>query len=975
MTIHPARATDEQPLVGSFASRSGGRLALVPPPPDSQPAATFFPPGDPDEVPDDAYDEVWDLDDPEAPMVISEEEFYDADLPPMSAVDQLEWELWASADQDEAERFMLRQSAPDWVFLPPGGDLAAALGSVRVQCLSPMALIEYLKAASRLASWAEAMKAAAMATFFRQRKAQETETPRPEEIDSSGRPVNPERSWAAEVGAALHLSPNTAVRHIETALHLTGPLAATFTALRTGALSHSKALAISEATRALSDDDARAVESHVLRRAASQTHANLRRSLRHQVAKHQADVEADRHREAVSERTCKIVPLADGMAGLWIVHTADNIQKIWVVVQALADLAKRPTPTTPEPTAPKPPTESTAPAPTPASAEPTEPTRPTEPAERAERADPKGREARGARGAHEARGGREGRGAHEARGGREELAGRCASGAAEACASPTDSAVPSEFAESTTVAESPAPSASADRDASCEPAASTASTASGVPAPSAAHTGTAGLGARVDREVSTGYSAPAASADPSERPTSCGPSVRAESTDPSEHLTSGDPTQRAASTDPLGRAVSGGHSERVPSGDPSVPAVTGEPTDGAASRAISRPATSPARSLDAPELTQPVANSARTALDSASTAHGHAAPVSRIAGEATPGDPFPSVDGLRETADAATRSTKASARVDTAAESNPTESDLAKPNSAGPNPADPNSAEPRLAEPNPAESDLAKSNPAKPNPAKANPAKPNPVESNRPESNRAELDPADPKPAEPNPADSKPARDERTAEQRRADSVADLFGHMLSNGLDWLGRRLPDQHRRRPHIEVLIPVGTLLSLDDEPCELTGYGPIPAEMARRIAADGTWRRLLTDPENGVVLNASTTRHDPSPMVSETLLARHPVCAWPGCNRSSRECDRDHGTPFAVSGRTSLAGLAPYCEYHHVIKDTPRWGWRTENHPDGSVTLIAPTGHRYTTVPPARGPITRAPTRAHPGGQAATDPPPF
>ncbi len=208
--------------------------------------------------------------------------------------------------------------------------------------------------------------------------------------------------------------------------------------------------------------------------------------------------------------------------------------------------------------------------------------------------------------------------------------------------------------------------------------------------------------------------------------------------------------------------------------------------------------------------------------------------------------------------------------------------------------------------------------------------------------------------------------------------MADLFGHIIHNGLDWLERRLPDQHRRRPHIEVLIPVGTALGLDNDPCELTGYGPIPAELARRIAQDGTWRRLLTDPVNGVVLEASTTRHDPSTLVSETLLARHPVCAWPGCNRSSRECDRDHGTPFAVTGRTSLAGLAPYCEYHHVIKDTRRWGWKTENHPDGSITLVAPTGHRYTTVPPARGPIAPAardvvPVRRSAGARRCTSSP--
>jgi len=631
MTIHSACAPSEQLLAGSSARRATGRLALVPPP-DDRPRGTFFPPDDPFEPPDYAYD-LLDVGDPEASALFSEEEYYDRDLPPMSAVDQLEWELWASADQDEAERFMLRQEAPDWVFLPPGGALAAALEPVRPQCLSPMAAIEFIKAASRLASWAEALKAGAMASFFRQRKAQEAETPRPEEIDSSGRPVDPERSWAAEIGAALHLSTNTAARHIETALHLSGPVAATLTALRTGALTWSKALAISEATRGLSDEDAKSVEAHVLKRAASQTNANLRKSLRTQVAKHQAATEADRHREAVRERTCKIVPLPHGMAGLWVVHTADRIQQMWVAISAIADLAKRPT----------------------AASKPT-----AEPPEQL------------------------------------------------AAASPVRSPAANPSA------------ATAERAGSGSPVADLAAPTSAV----------------TDR-VAPGRS---------------GPATMTELTTPAD--------------------------VHDPSSGPSANAKSAEP-------------------------------------------------------------------------------------------------------------------------------------------------------------------------------------DQRNAEQRRADVMADLFGHIIHNGLDWLGRRLPDQHRRRPHIEVLIPVGTALGLDNEPCELTGYGPIPAELARRIAEDGTWRRLLTDPTNGVVLEASTTRHDPSRLVTETLLARHPVCAWPGCNRSSRECDRDHGTPFAVTGRTSLAGLAPYCEYHHVIKDTPRWGWKTENHPDGSVTLVAPTGHRYTTVPPARGPITRQP----------------
>ncbi|WUJ68593.1 HNH endonuclease [Kribbella soli] len=587
-------------------------------------------------------------DDPDAegePRFLCEDDFYD-DLPPMSAVDALEWELWAGVDQDEAERAMLRRDAPDWVFLPPGAALAAALEPVRPQYESPIALIELMKAASRLSSWAESIKLAAMASFYRQRKAQHAEQPRPSQIDNSGRPIDPERSWAAEIAAALHLTTDTAGRHIDTALHLTGPLTATHTALKTGALTWSKALSISESTRSLPDSAAQAVESHVLRNAHSQTHANLRRSLRKQVAKHAAATEAASHREAVHNRTCKIVPLSDGMAGLWVVNTADKIQQMWVVVQALANLAKRPAPTTP----------------------------------------------------------------------------------------PTPSDAP------------PAPTPSA-----------------------------------------------------------------------------GPTTQHR----------------------PASPTATDANADDAATDA----------------------NADDAAADAA--------------------------NGDTDAAEAAAEAAADAANGDAAADAD-----------AG-------------------------------------------------SENRS--------------------RDERTAEQRRADVVADLFEQVLHNGIDWLGRRLPDQHRRRPHIEVLIPANTLLGLDDDPCELTGYGPIPAELARRIAADGTWRRLLTDPTNGTVLEASIHRHDPGALVSETLLARHPTCAWPGCNRAARECDRDHGTPFAQSRRTSLSGLAPYCEYHHVIKDTPDWGWTTTNHPDGSITLTAPTGHRYTTVPPPRGPVTNHPTlNQRPPGPTASEP---
>ena len=62
-------------------------------------------------------------------------------------------------------------------------------------------------------------------------------------------------------------------------------------------------------------------------------------------------------------------------------------------------------------------------------------------------------------------------------------------------------------------------------------------------------------------------------------------------------------------------------------------------------------------------------------------------------------------------------------------------------------------------------------------------------------------------------------------------------------------------------ITVLVPYSTLTGADDEPCEITGYGPIPAHLARDIASDAVWKRLVTDPLSGAVLDHGRTAYGP------------------------------------------------------------------------------------------------------------------
>jgi hypothetical protein len=101
----------------------------------------------------------------------------------------------------------------------------------------------------------------------------------------------------------------------------------------------------------------------------------------------------------------------------------------------------------------------------------------------------------------------------------------------------------------------------------------------------------------------------------------------------------------------------------------------------------------------------------------------------------------------------------------------------------------------------------------------------------------------------------------------------------------------------------------------EICEIPGIGPIPVEVARRLAVDSILSVLVT---NGVDVTAvaHAGRTIPAP-VRRALVERDPVCVVPGCGlREGLEID--HVEPFAQGGLTSLANLVRLCHLHHYLK---------------------------------------------------------
>ena len=149
--------------------------------------------------------------------------------------------------------------------------------------------------------------------------------------------------------------------------------------------------------------------------------------------------------------------------------------------------------------------------------------------------------------------------------------------------------------------------------------------------------------------------------------------------------------------------------------------------------------------------------------------------------------------------------------------------------------------------------------------------------------------------------------------------------------------------------------------------------VPALTAWALAAGGTWRRLVTDPASGVVIDVGRTRYRPPAGLADLVRARDRACVFPTCQTPAERCDIDHLTAWSQGGTTSLDNLVTLCEAHHRLKHTPGWAltrdqatgvlsWHTpdktvyQRHPDGTITRLPhKTGphqhHTPATVVPA------------------------
>lgn len=196
----------------------------------------------------------------------------------------------------------------------------------------------------------------------------------------------------------------------------------------------------------------------------------------------------------------------------------------------------------------------------------------------------------------------------------------------------------------------------------------------------------------------------------------------------------------------------------------------------------------------------------------------------------------------------------------------------------------------------------------------------------------------------------------RTLRTASVISVTVPFDHLLDQAgladVDWpqirpvfeafdVRAELDDIHEvdGAPNPSLLIP-----ATDGRACiapELAGYGPIPPMIAGVLALDpdSVWRRLITDPATGSLLDVGRQRYKPPAHIARHVIARDGYCIAPRCRVKAIDCDLDHTVPF-MDGPTSAANLAPLCRHHHLLKTFG--GWTLVQEAPGRFRWTSPTG---------------------------------
>jgi hypothetical protein len=163
-------------------------------------------------------------------------------------------------------------------------------------------------------------------------------------------------------------------------------------------------------------------------------------------------------------------------------------------------------------------------------------------------------------------------------------------------------------------------------------------------------------------------------------------------------------------------------------------------------------------------------------------------------------------------------------------------------------------------------------------------------------------------------------------------------------------------------IDLVITDETLLGGDQTPARVPGYGPIPAAIACRLAADAaadersraTLRRLYRHPASGALIAMESRARLFPKGLARYLAIRDDTCRTPYCDAPIRHTD--HAVDHSAGGVTSELNGRGTCEACNYVKQADGWRVSARHDADGTHTteVVTPTRDRYRSkAPPLPG----------------------
>ena len=161
-------------------------------------------------------------------------------------------------------------------------------------------------------------------------------------------------------------------------------------------------------------------------------------------------------------------------------------------------------------------------------------------------------------------------------------------------------------------------------------------------------------------------------------------------------------------------------------------------------------------------------------------------------------------------------------------------------------------------------------------------------------------------------------------------------------------------------LQLIMTDRALLDGDDAPAHLTGYGPIPAALARHLivtctdgpnrpdstAAKVFLRRLYTDPDTGQLVAMDSKAREFPAGARRFLIARDQICRTPWCDAPIRHID--HITPAARGGPTTIGNGQGLCANCNYTKQSP--GWAVSTGRDDDIMIATPSGQTASSRAP-------------------------